>query len=206
MLSNSQYPSLSIDLNVIGRNDFDVRSANGTGVSVQVGSTLQTIFQNEVFWNGVGIDDDRADGGLIEQNTIAFNDGDGVRLGDLVDGVQLDANIIAENGGAGVFVEDSAGQGNQIYGTLFGANGGLPIDLEKPGSPGFTANDINDGDTGPNRLLNYPVLGIPVPNGTNGVDVPIGVDVDAPGNYLIAFYRYNQAGQQVHPSPEYTWR
>jgi parallel beta-helix repeat protein len=64
--------------------------------------------------------------------------------------------IVANNGGAGVAVEGNASAvGNQIQPGTIHSNGGLPIDL---GNNGATVNDVGDGDTGPNNLLNYPVI------------------------------------------------
>ena len=48
-----------------------------------------------------------------------------------------------------------AGTGNAILTNYITANGGLGIDL---GATGVTANDVGDGDTGANNLLNFPML------------------------------------------------
>ena len=74
------------------------------------------------------------------------------------------ANVIAHNGGAGVLIgtdaaagfNTPAGTGNTVEGNSIFANGGLGIDLGPFGS--VTANDANDVDTGPNNLINFPVL------------------------------------------------
>lgn len=62
-------------------------------------------------------------------------------------------NKIAFNGGPGVTI--STGTGNAIRGNAIFSNNGLGIDL---GLNDVTANDSNDGDTGPNFLQNFPVL------------------------------------------------
>ncbi len=67
---------------------------------------------------------------LIEGNTIAFNNDDGVRIGTSVVGTRVSRN------------------------SLF-ANKGLGIDLD-PNGP--TPNDPGDADTGANNLQNFPVL------------------------------------------------
>jgi hypothetical protein len=65
----------------------------------------------------------------------------------------LEANTIWYNQGAGVFV--SSGVGNTIRGNSTYANGGLGIDLGPAGvNPILPAGS----GTGPNKLLNYPVL------------------------------------------------
>src|SRR5206468_1666339 len=74
-------------------------------------------------------------------------------------------NSIAFNKGPGVLV--SSGTGNVISSNSITANTGLGIDL---GALGVTANDPNDGDTGPNNLQNYPVLASAILNaGTTAV-------------------------------------
>ena len=72
-------------------------------------------------------------------------------------------NVIANSGGAGVLVGSdpisspaAAGVGNAIRGNRIFANGGLGIDLGP--NDGVTANDLDDPDSGPNDLLNFPAL------------------------------------------------
>jgi CSLREA domain-containing protein len=62
-------------------------------------------------------------------------------------------NAIQFNRGAGVLVQ--SGRGHTILSNTFAANGGLAIDI---GRPGVTANDAGDVDTGANDLQNFPVL------------------------------------------------
>ena len=64
-------------------------------------------------------------------------------------------NIIKDNGLAGVVVVDANSSGNLILPRQISGNGGIPIDL---GNDGPTPNDDNDLDSGPNTLLNYPVI------------------------------------------------
>lgn len=63
-------------------------------------------------------------------------------------------NIFRNNNGDGVQI--TAGTGNRITENSFYSNNGLGIDLV--GSNGVNLNDSGDGDTGPNNLLNFPVL------------------------------------------------
>ncbi|MEZ5658199.1 MAG: DUF4347 domain-containing protein [Burkholderiaceae bacterium] len=64
-------------------------------------------------------------------------------------------NIIAGNVGAGIVAQAGFSQQFSALGNLFRDNTGLAIDL---GNDGVTANDLNDPDTGPNGLQNYPSL------------------------------------------------
>jgi len=64
-------------------------------------------------------------------------------------------NTIAYNAGDGVAVVGESAVGNTISGNSIFLNSGLGIDL---GGDGVTPNDEGDLDTGPNHLQNYPVL------------------------------------------------
>jgi hypothetical protein len=81
-----------------------------------------------------------------------------------------DANVIAFNGGSGVLVEadpalvqpgsppgSSLGDANLISGNSIFSNARLGIDLS-PSFEGVTPNDERDGDVGPNRLQNFPLI------------------------------------------------
>ncbi len=65
-------------------------------------------------------------------------------------------NIIAYNGGSGIALKSDAGAGNLIRGNSIFSNNGLGIDLQ--GLEGVDLNDEGDADTGPNQLLNYPLV------------------------------------------------
>jgi hypothetical protein len=71
-------------------------------------------------------------------------------------------NRIANNGGDGVLIGSdtgfttAAGVGNSVLGNAIFSNAGQAIDLGANDGP--SANDSNDPDSGPNDLLNTPVL------------------------------------------------
>jgi titin len=73
-------------------------------------------------------------------NTIAFNKGAGVLIGS----------------DAGHGFTDDAGTGNAVLGNHIFSNAGLGIDLGA--FDGVTFNDLDDADSGPNNLQNFPVL------------------------------------------------
>ena len=70
-----------------------------------------------------------------------------------------DANVIAYNGGDGVQVGYYNTTGVAILRNAIYANTNFGIDLW---GDGVTPNDLGDGDTGPNTLQNFPVLGFPL--------------------------------------------
>jgi hypothetical protein len=86
------------------------------------------------------------------------NGGDGVQIVDALDntigGTDSNAgNVIAFNGDDGVDVV--SGTGNAILSNSIFSNARLGIDLAPPG---VTPNDLDDSDTGPNNLQNFPEL------------------------------------------------
>jgi len=96
-------------------------------------------------------------------------------------------NVIAFNGGIGVLV--FSGTGNAINGNSIFSNAGLGIDLV-PG--GVTPNDAGDADTGPNELINFPVL--TVATTTPGRLVVVGsIDTPSPETVVIELFA-NAAG------------
>jgi titin len=84
----------------------------------------------------------------------------GTATGNTIGGPQPGAgNVIAHNRDAGVVLSAFQGKyplGNAIVGNSIHSNGGLAIDL---GNDGVTANDPGDGDSGPNDLVNFPLIG-----------------------------------------------
>ncbi|MEX1195415.1 MAG: right-handed parallel beta-helix repeat-containing protein [Dehalococcoidia bacterium] len=89
------------------------------------------------------------------------NTGNGIYLSQGAFGNTLGAvaqpnwNIIAFNAGAGISLGASAGIDNYIDPNVIHSNGGLGIDLR---DDGFTSNDLNDPDTGPNDVQNFAVI------------------------------------------------
>jgi hypothetical protein len=74
-------------------------------------------------------------------------------------GAEGEGNVIAHNVGAGVSVSGASTVGNSILRNRFSTNGGLGIDLERPGEfPARTLNDALDADAGPNGLQNFPII------------------------------------------------
>ncbi len=120
------------------------------------------------------------------------NSGDGIAIsgsGWTIGGTAAAAgNIVSSNqSGRGVAVTGS-GLGNSILGNSIYANASLGIDLK---GDGVTANDVGDGDTGPNALQNYPVLSSAVSN-NGSVTVGGGLNGPAGKQYRLEFFANNQ--------------
>ena len=102
-----------------------------------------------------------------------------------------EANIIAHNVSDGVALDPDAGPDNAILSNTIFSNGGIGIDLADDGP---TPNDVGDGDSGPNDLLNFPEIKGAVEK-ARLVTVTYELDVPA-GNYLVQVYT-NPSGGDV---------
>ena len=129
-----------------GRNLISGNDAGGVGIFLHGA-------ENAVLGNLIGTERNGTD--------ALGNSGEGVRIAgsapdNLVGGTLAgDANTIAFNGDDGVRVIDVESTGNGILRNAIFSNGGLGINLDEDGA---TANDTDDGDTGPNNLQNKPNL------------------------------------------------
>jgi len=94
-----------------------------------------------------------------------------------------DPNVIASNGGDGIAIVTTAA-GNNIQRNSIYSNGGLGIDL---GNDGVTANDLGDGDIGPNGRQNFPVLSAGMTLGGN-VNVAGSLNAAASTTHRVDFF------------------
>ena len=104
------------------------------------------------------------------------NPGEGNRIAGHNNGVVVDDSFTVDS-------LDNAILGNEILSV-----NEMAIDLD---NEQITANDAGDGDSGPNDLLNHPVLSLVNQNGAN-LDIDFDLDVPA-GDYRIEFFE-NPAG------------
>ena len=118
---------------------------------------------------GVGVALFNGSASNVIQNNFIGTDVTGIAaLPNLGNGISIDSpnnivggsapflgNVVAFNSANGVNV--ASGSGNLIRSNAIFSNGSLGIDL---GGNGPTTNDTGDVDTGPNNLLNYPVIAL----------------------------------------------
>ncbi len=115
---------------------------------------------------------------------MAFDDTNGTLVGGTGPG---EGNTIRHNGIVGVAIRANSGD-IAVLGNTINENGGLGIDH---GQDGVTANDPADGDSGPNGLLNAPVI---TQASVSGSTVLVDFDLDVPaGDYRVEFF-VNPAG------------
>lgn len=150
------------------RIDSNVISGNAqVGVDIHIAGTSEFVLTR----NKIGTD---ITGTLPLGNTL-----DGVRLAqgvfDNIIGKPDSGNIIAYNGANGITVMTSADIRNTFSANAIYSNGGLGIDLYLSG---VTPNDAGDGDTGPNMLMNFPVITLATYDDISGL-VSISGTLDA---------------------------
>jgi len=122
---------------------------------------------NLVTANGIGIHSES--GALVTNSQIGGRRDGSLGMGNTGRGVfynasnytsqSVEASLVIGNGAQGISVDSATFPRVRIQGVVAYANGGIGIDL---GDDGPTANDEAgppyDTDSGPNRLLNYPVI------------------------------------------------
>ncbi|MFN8024164.1 MAG: FG-GAP-like repeat-containing protein [Acidimicrobiales bacterium] len=101
-----------------------------------------------------------------------------------IGGTTSDAANRIFGGWSGVIVDDVTGASRaSVIGNRFIGQADVPIDLD---SDGHTANDPFDADSGPNDLINHPVL---VTADRRAGQVTVAYDLDVPaGDYRVEFF------------------
>jgi parallel beta-helix repeat protein len=163
----------TVDFNLIGVNSAGTAALpNGLG-GVFLHNAGASNFIGSAGTSAMQIISGNGGQGILIRNTPGTIVGDSNRIGVGADGISPIGNsregilldgatnstifplVVENNHGAGIAVIGATAAGNLItFMDNFG-NGGLPVDL---GNDGLTPNDAGDIDSGPNGLLNYPVI------------------------------------------------
>jgi len=174
--------------NVVGSTDPARRNVIGGNGGPGISLWFADAVGNQIIGNWIGVG---ADG------TTPVGNGAGVSIwlqasGTIVGGPGGAANRIAYNDSEGVSVfyqgapGETFGYGNRISRNSIHDNGALGIDL---GNPGADSNDPGDGDDGPNRLVNSPVLSSAVSQCGGGATTVSGaVDTSSPDSGVIEIF------------------
>ncbi len=170
-----------VGTNAAGRID----STTGTGIVVEGTATIGTgaLADRNLISGNDGIGVQLAGPDSVVQNNMIGLDADG--NADLGNGTGIEirseaatdnsiggtgkgqANDIAGNTREGVKLIVDSGNGNRLETNRIHDNGGLGIDINlDTENDDVTRNDENDGDTGPNRLQNFPELAFARVNGS----------------------------------------
>jgi Bacterial Ig domain len=153
------------DLTVVRDNVVGNNGGNG----LHIGSLTHSATRTQVVGNRIGVSLSGAAIGNVGAGIRirpGFSSSNQAAALNTVIGVD---NVIANNG-AGITVEGELSRGNKITRNSIFANARLGIDLTPIGQ--VNQNDGGDGDDGPNRLLNWPVLNSPSSNSVSGRACP----------------------------------
>jgi len=138
-----------------------IANAGGNHIGTSLANTFQFISGNLL--QGVSVYNG-SDNFVGQTNYIGVATDSVTPLGNGMEGVRVifamntfvGPQVIANNGGAGIMLwGDATSVGNLLSPGFVNANRGLPVDLNNDGP---TLNDPGDADSGPNTLLNYPVV------------------------------------------------
>ena len=164
------------------------------GTAAGAGNVISANLTKGIGISGIGVDNNVVQGNYVGTDlsgTVDLgNTGTGIWIansatGNTIGGTASGAgNVVAFNDAHGIDILDTAGATNTLLGNLVRSNSGLGIDLNNDDIA--TANDAEDADSGPNDLLNFPVLTNVVQNGAN-LDIDFAIDLPA-GNYRIEFF------------------
>ena len=163
----------------------NVISGNGgNGLSIFEDADGQSIINNYI-----GTDVFGADAlGNGDDGILFYGSGSGAPVNGLVGDTDQE-NVIAHNGGDGVVLLNAGLDPNNIAireNSIYG-NAELGINLKPGSADGVTVNDSGDGDSGPNGLVNFPVVETAV---SDGYTILVDISYDGKPNTLFDFDLY----------------
>ena len=183
------------------------------GTATGAGNVISGNDQRGISLRGIGTANNSILGNVIGTDVTGT-----INLGNVLMGVELSngahsntiggtvagaRNVIAYNQNAGIRLVPSAGTDNPLLGNQFYANTDLGINLMGGTEDGFTvtANDNDDGDTGPNNLQNFPVLTSAT---TTGTQITIVGTINSTPNsyYRIEFFSNTTQDSSGHGEAE----
>ncbi len=169
------------DFNTIGGTDAADRNLLSGNIYAGVAIREVGTDDNQIIGNWIGLDQNGDVVTAGDHGVVIWDGPDNNRVG----GVNVgEGNRIAGHNN-GVVVDDLgvAALDNVILGNEIFSVNEMAIDLD---NDQITANDAGDGDSGPNDLLNHPVLSLVT---QNGADLDVQFDLDVPaGDYRIEFF------------------
>ncbi|MFO7167569.1 MAG: right-handed parallel beta-helix repeat-containing protein [Chloroflexota bacterium] len=164
-VSSAGSTNVRIFNNIFAKQGQDGVVLRGRGMLFENNTVIDNGTSNPL---GCGIEVQQLQDSLIARNIVQRNGLEGGIC--LIRGVSSGNtfgpdNEVSANAGPGISIEYGSSVRNRITGNIMFHNAGLGIDLWPQG---VTPNDIGDGDTGPNQLMNTPVLYDVQPDGAGG--------------------------------------
>jgi trimeric autotransporter adhesin len=210
-MATTSFSTCQIVNNVITNNNFGI---NNTGAGCQiVGNYLYGNAITNLWLNA-------SNNNIVQRNIIGPNFSNQTVTGNSVAGILLSgtasgnvigaggqggiygANTLRFNNGGGVVVRGDGAINNSVKANFIYDNGAAANSMDIDLSPTGTANDVGDGDSGPNNIQNFPVpnsMGYTGNgNGANQLDRPgiVTLTLDSqPGTHRIDAYYSSSANQ-----------
>lgn len=210
---NGSFTNLSVLNNVIGGYEaamVEFWSGTGNGMTLQgnnlgvgadgVSQIVSGNINDLIVTGGGGNFSDVLIGGSSpgQGNLIAFSAVSGIRLGNDGSNIRVIGNTIRNNARNGIELLNTT-RAAIISNRIFD-NGLTGIDLS---NDGVTLNDLGDGDSGPNDLLNFPEITSVNVTGPNGLAYNFTLDVPASVNgYRVEFFADDTADPSGHGEGE----
>lgn len=177
-------------------NGILIASQSGTTIGGTTAAARNVISGNAL--NGIKFTGTNSNTGtVIQGNYIGLNAAGTGALGNgaagitiqgpaqtLIGGASGAANVIANNNADGVDITTSTATGNAISQNSIYNNGGLGIDL---GADGITPNHTGGAISGPNNLINHPVISSVV-FGSSSTTVAGSFNSDPSANFTLEFF------------------
>ena len=171
-------------------------SVQGTAPSGNVVGGVAAGERNVISGNSTGVYiDGAATGTDLRGNLLGTNATETLARPNTLWGVLLENgtlttvrdNLIANSGTTGIRVSTGSGSGNSFNQNRIRDTGGLGIDLAKSGDGNnvVTANDTDDGDSGPNSLQNFPVIDRAVVGNSGYTAIKGTLNSSASGTFTI---------------------
>ena len=180
---------------------IEIDGANGNTIGGSIAGARNIISGND----SDGIEIDSGDNNIVQGNYIGTDYTGALDVGNARDGIDInenagdgatgniigtnldgtndatEGNLIFGNNINGIEVRDNPTIGNRILGNQIFGNAALGIELGT--GDGVTLNDAGDGDTGPNNLMNFPVI-----YGVNIVGGNVTITGEARPGALVEFF------------------
>ncbi|SKB87595.1 beta strand repeat-containing protein [Maribacter arcticus] len=144
---------------IIIRNNL-INQAAGVGIEADTYAAGLLITENTISGNGISLV--ACSGGVFDDSGIRLKSANATIFKNIIDSNQGEGVVVAENV-SGILISQ-----NSIY-----RNGvrvpslGIDLDKSRKNGDGVTLNDNGDVDSGPNDLLNFPIISVVYSSGSN---------------------------------------
>jgi hypothetical protein len=144
---------------IIIRNNL-INQAAGIGIEAETFTSGLSITENTISGNGINLA--ACSGGIFDDSGIRLKSANATIFKNIIHGNQGEGIVVAENV-SGILISQNSIYNNGIRAPSLG----IDLDKSRKNGDGVTLNDNGDVDTGPNGLLNFPILSTVYSSGSN---------------------------------------